>query len=425
MQALLSLILNTAYYFGMKKVLLSAYACSPFKGSEYSVGWSWATGLAKKGFQVWCLTNTEDYEDCVNEKIKLKLDNLHFIPVKLSFALDKLLLKNSSKVIYAHYYLWKKKGAKLAMKLQKQHKFEIAHHVSYGSLQQGSSLYKLKNCKIIFGPVGGGQMALPIFKPYFGMAWGTEILRKYISCYLMRFNSSLNLTLKKADVLLTVNQETEDLLKSSKYYKGGRDFQVSDSALPVQFEKNVFHEKVRTSRLKLLWVGRLIPRRGLQLSLKALSYLPASVKYQLVIVGDGKQRKYLNHWLKKYNLDSSDIIFKGWIPYDQLHQEYETADVMLFCPLRDTAGLQATEAMGFGLPVITLGISGMRTIVPDNCGIKIDPTSTNGTVKDIAKAIERMYVDYDFRKTAAKNAYEEAINNTWTNKIDKVTSQFY
>ena len=409
----------------MKKVLLSAYACSPYKGSEYCVGWSWAAGLAKKGYRVWCFTNIEDQNDCEKERLKLKLNHLTFIPVSLSYPLDKLLLNNSSKTIYLHYYLWKKKTSSLIESFSEKHHVDIAHHVSYGSLQQGSPLYKIDNCKIIFGPVGGGQISLPIFKHYFGAAWGTEILRKYISTYLMRFNSSLNLTLKKADVLLTVNQETEDLLKLSKYYRSGRNFQISDSALPIQFEKNNFYEKKCTSQLKLLWVGRLIPRRGLQLSLKALSYLPASVKYQLVIVGDGKQRKYLSRWIKKYNLNPSNIIHKGWVPYDQIHQEYKTADVMLFCPLRDTAGLQATEAMGFGLPIITLGISGMRTIVPDNCGIKINPTSENGTAKDIANAIERMYLDCDFRKTAAKNAYQEAMANTWANKINKVTSQFY
>lgn len=409
----------------MKKVILSAYACSPNKGSEYNVGWSWATGIAKKGYSVWCFTNAEDHEDCEKERLRLHLDNLTFVPVSLPFLLDKLLLDHSSKTIYLHYHLWKKKTAGLIKNLHQKFNFDIAHHVSYGSFQQGSPLYKLNNCKIIFGPVGGGQMALPIFKPYFGNFWRTEILRKYASRFLMRFNTSLNTTIKKADLILTVNKETEDLLKTSKFYKKGTNFYLSDSALPVQFEKNIFSVKKDSIQLNILWVGRIIPRRGLELSLKALSLLPKNVKYQFVIVGDGEQRKYLTNWIKKYTLEPSKIKYLGWIPYKKMHQEYEKADVMLFCPLRDTAGLQATEAMGFGIPIITLNISGMRTIVPDTCGIKIDPKTTEGTAKDIANAIERMYTDADFRKTAAQNAYKEAIHNTWANKIEIVTSKFY
>ena len=409
----------------MKRVLLSAYACSPYKGSEYCVGWSWAVGLASKGFEVWCITNTEDHEDCEKEKQELKLDNLHFIPIKLSLVADKYWLNNSKKVIYAHYFLWKKKASNVAVALHEKYNFDIAHHVSYGSFQQGSSLYKLDDCKIIFGPVGGGQMSLPIFKPYFGSSWGTEIIRKYMSEFLMKYNTSLNETLKKADVILTVNEETKTLLKTSKYYKEGHDFSVSDSALPKQFEGNQFNAKEPKEEFRILWVGRLIPRRGLELSLKALSFLPEYLNFKLIIVGDGEQGGKVQGWIKKYKLDPSKIQHLGWIPYSQVHEEYENADVMLFCPLRDTAGLQATEAMGFGLPIITMNISGMRTIVTEDCGIKITPTTTNGTAEDIANAIEHMYSNPDFRKKASEQAYKRAMANTWANKIDTVTAQFY
>ncbi|WP_298488588.1 glycosyltransferase [uncultured Maribacter sp.] len=409
----------------MKKVLLSAYACSPFRGSEWNVGWSWATGLAQKGYKVFCVINVEDQEDCEKEKKRLQLHNLTFVPIGLSYNLDKYLLNNSSKTIYLHYYLWKKKAANSIQKLHKKECFAIAHHVSYGSFQQGSPLYKLENCKIIFGPVGGGQMALPIFKPYFGTSWRIEIIRKYVSKFHMRYNHSLKATLKKATIILTANQETTALLKTSKFYKEGSDFYVSDSALPVRFEKNTFTPKLAKKEFRILWVGRLLARRGLELSLKSLSYLPDSIPYRLIIVGDGEQANKIDCWITKYQLDKTKIEHLGWVAYDQMHQEYKNADILLFCPLRDTAGLQATEAMGFGLPVITLNISGMRTIVPSNCGIKIDPTTTNGTAKDIALAIEQMYKDEDFRKKASENAFNEAIQNTWKRKIDRITRKFY
>lgn len=258
----------------MKKILLSAYACSPYKGSEWSVGWSWAAGLAKKGYQVWCLTNVEDLEDCEKEKKALGYDHLHFEPVALPGNFDERWLDNNSKTIYLHYYWWKKRAAKVAKQLHAEQQFDIAQHVSYGSFQQGSPLYKLENCKIIFGPVGGGQMALPIFKPYFGASWRTEVIRGYVSKFLMRCNTSLKETLKKADVILTVNQETADLLKTSRWYRPGIDFPFSDSALPKQFVGMPYTEREEADHLRLLWIGRFLPRRGLELTFKALSYLP-------------------------------------------------------------------------------------------------------------------------------------------------------
>lgn len=409
----------------MKKILLSAYACSPYKGSEWSVGWSWVSGLAKKGYKVWCLTNVEDLDDCEKEKRALHYDNLEFVPVKLPLGLDERWLDNNSKTIYAHYYLWKRRAAKVAERLHAEYHFDIAQHVSYGSFQQGSPLYRLEGCKIIFGPVGGGQMALPIFKPYFGASWRIEIIRKYVSRFLMKYNTSLIETLKRADIILTVNQETEMLLKTSKYYREGRDFYLSDSALPKQFANIEYKERQEADYLRLLWIGRFLPRRGLELSFKALSYLPEDVPYKLTIVGDGEQKKFIKGWMEQYRLDASKIRLLGWVPYSEIHQQYENADVMLFCPLRDTAGLQATEAMAFGLPVITLNISGMRTIVPPGCGIKVDPSTTEGTAQDMAKAIEKMYRDPEFRKRASKEAYKTAMGYTWEAKIDEVASRFY
>ncbi len=40
----------------MKRILISAFACQPNKGSEFNVSWNWPLGLAKLGYEVHCLT---------------------------------------------------------------------------------------------------------------------------------------------------------------------------------------------------------------------------------------------------------------------------------------------------------------------------------------------------------------------------------
>ncbi|AST06080.1 hypothetical protein AF2641_03890 [Anoxybacillus flavithermus] len=61
----------------MKKVLLSAYACEPNRGSEPGVGWNWAIELSKKGYEVWVLTraNNQDVIDnfLAKENIRTRL----------------------------------------------------------------------------------------------------------------------------------------------------------------------------------------------------------------------------------------------------------------------------------------------------------------------------------------------------------------
>ena len=40
------------------RILLSAYACQPYRGSEEGVGWNWALELINRGHEVWVLTQS-------------------------------------------------------------------------------------------------------------------------------------------------------------------------------------------------------------------------------------------------------------------------------------------------------------------------------------------------------------------------------
>ena len=61
------------------KILLSAYACEPNKGSEPEVGWKWATGLSKLGNSVFVITRLNNKENIEKELKKKKIQNLNFI----------------------------------------------------------------------------------------------------------------------------------------------------------------------------------------------------------------------------------------------------------------------------------------------------------------------------------------------------------
>ncbi len=409
----------------MKKILLSAFACSPIKGSEEGRGWNWAIGLAEMGYTVYCMTNFEDKEEIEIEHKKVNLPNLHFEYVELSYGLDKQLFKPSGKTIYLHYYLWKKKASNRALSLHKKYNFDIAHHITYGSFQQGTCLYKLDNCKILFGPVGGGQMALPIFKSYFGKAWTTEVIRGKVSKMLVRHSSSLKKTLKKASHVIATNYDTKKLLDSSNLISKEKSHITEIYAIPKKYDTLKFIERPDNEILNIIWVGRLLPRKGLNLSLQGLSFLPKDFPYKLTIVGGGSMGENVEKWIEDYKLDANKITLLGQIPFKQVDEEYRKADIMLFCSLRDTLGIQVMEAMAYSLPLVVLNISGVKNLVPENCAIKIDPTPGEGTAKSIAKAIIELQENKTLRKEKALNAYKHAMNSTWKRRIQVFTEKYY
>jgi hypothetical protein len=64
------------------KVLISAYACEPHKGSEPGVGWNWAKQIAKFA-EVWVITRANNREVIEEELKRSPEPNLHFIYVDL------------------------------------------------------------------------------------------------------------------------------------------------------------------------------------------------------------------------------------------------------------------------------------------------------------------------------------------------------
>lgn len=409
----------------MKKVLLSAYACSPIRGSEPGNGWSWALNLALQGYEVWCLTNVEDREATATELNKLGLPNLHLVYVELPFNLDKKLLNASSKTIYLHYYLWRKKASRIAKQLHKEKHFDVAHHVTFGSFQQGTFLWKLKNTRIIFGPVGGGQEALPAFKEYFGQAWKIERIRSLISKLSIKFSANLKNTVTCSDTILVTNQDTANIVQQIKTKQPHNVHLILDNAIPLSMQHMDYIDRKPGEKLNLLWVGRMLPRKGLNLILHALSLVPEIVDYTFTIVGGGEQYQFLDGWIEQYRLDRNRLNILGQIPFNEVVRHYEKADVFIFCSLRDSCPAQLNEAMAFGLPVITLDLHGSSLAVSSDCGIKVKPTTKEETALGIARAITRLYEDTEFRKECSMNAYKYAKNNTWERKVHLITSQFY
>lgn len=409
----------------MKKIILSAYSCSPDRGSEPGNGWSWAINLAKLGYNVWCFTNIEDREKIELKCAQIALPNLNFVFISLPFSLDKLLFNKSSKGIYFHYLFWRKQAATEAIQYHKKINFDIAHHVTFGSLQQGTFLWRLKNIKLIFGPVGGGQEANKVFKQYFGDAWKFEVLRSTLSKLSFWFNSDLKNTLKYSSAILVTNKETELLIKNSSYYNPAKVHFLLDHAVPLSMEKIEYIDRDYNGALKLLWVGRVMPRKGLNLVLHALSFLPANIDYTFTIVGSGEQFSLIESWISQYNLDRNRINVIGHIPFTQVIEYYKVSHAFVFCSLRDSCPSQLTEAMAFGLPSIVLNIHGSALAVNDTCGIKVDVTTAVETAKSIADSIQYLYDNKPQLKFKSLNAFLLSKNNTWINKVKAVTDLYY
>lgn len=116
--------------------------------------------------------------------------------------------------------------------------------------------------------------------------------------------------------------------------------------------------------VNLLFVGRLVPQKGLDVLLDALSLLTRDVRWTLTLAGDGPEWTRLVAQAARNGVHDR-IKFLGWSSKEQLAQIYRSADVFVL-PSRDEGMSNALlEAMATGLPVVCTDVAGMRDVITD------------------------------------------------------------
>jgi glycosyltransferase involved in cell wall biosynthesis len=165
---------------------------------------------------------------------------------------------------------------------------------------------------------------------------------------------------------------------------------------------------------RLLFVGRIVYQKGLDLLLEALGSLQ-SLPWQLTVVGDGSQCELLKAQAQRLGI-SERIRFLGWLDTTQLLPEYQQANLFVFPSRHEGMPNAILEAMACGLPVIASKIAGNEELVVPaseitcGTGILFPPEDINA----LRVALQTVLNDVNLRMVmgeAARQRVEQAY--TW------------
>lgn len=398
------------------RILISAYACEPGAGSEAGHGWNYPSELAKRGHQVHAIVPSRWRNGVERELAAAPIADLvfHFVaerewPMRLGWTMGSAL----------RYFVWQRDASTAALRLDAAHNFEVIHHVSYGTLLGGSFMWRLGK-PFVFGPAGGGQTAPAGFLSYFGRFRRSEALRTLVTRRLWRLDWPALKAARSAAVVLASNRETALL---AKRMGAPRVESMLDVYLRDRFVSAAPSVRPPREPVKLLWVGRLLARKGQQLIVEALDLVPASVAVELEIVGDGPCEQEFRKWLAQAD-HRHPVRLRGRLPWSEVHGIYESADVFVFASLRDTVGIQLLEAMAHALPIITLDHQGATELVPDEAGVRIAVTSPERTRQGIADAIVRLAASPEQRTTMGAAAHGRSLDFTLSKRIEEVEALY-
>ena len=372
------------------RILLSAYACDPDRGSEEGNGFNWLWQTAALGHEVWCLTTPRGQAN-LDRLLAERADDpvaarIHPVYVAVPAVFEYLYRWQPG--VYLHYLAWQRVALGVAHALDAQVDFELAHHVTYNSLQMASGLWRLRK-PLLLGPLGGGMRAPWALRRFLPGWLKGETLRDVIAWLLTTFDPNVKQSLRRAALVLAANRDTADLARRLGAPRVALSMAVSlpESYFPAAYEPR---PPLAGRPLRILWLARVYPRKGLLLVLAALAQVHPRVPFHLDIVGDGPLGPLVPGWLAATGLQDR-ATWHGSIPFADTRAAYLSHDLFMLCSLRDTYPNQYLEAMALGLPLLTLDLHGATDFVPATAGLKVPVQGAEATVAALARAVEHLY----------------------------------
>jgi glycosyltransferase involved in cell wall biosynthesis len=397
------------------KILVSCYACSPYRGSEPGMGWNFVEHLAKF-HELHVITEKEKWESDIEKELDLRpelKENLKFYFIKKER--NRWLRKIWPPSYYWYYKKWQKKTFNFAKKLHLKEKFDFVHQLNMVGFREPGYLWKL-DIPFVWGPIGGMENTPYRMLPSMGLygLWYYG-MRNVINLYHMNFlTRSQKAAHRKTSVLIAATPHNSKKIK--QFWKKDSIVIPEVGTITKDFNSLNITNRLEEDPIKIIWSGQHTPGKALNLLLIGLSLLKKDVKYKLDVLGKGSQYNKWENLGKKKKLNNN-ITWHGWLERKESFDVMKSGHVLVITSLKDLTSTVTLEALSLGLPIICLDHCGFSYVVNETCGIKIPLESPQQVIKDLAKAIEFLYDNENIRMKYAEGALNRAKDFSWEEKV--------
>jgi alpha-maltose-1-phosphate synthase len=121
------------------------------------------------------------------------------------------------------------------------------------------------------------------------------------------------------------------------------------------------------SPLRVIFVGRLVPLKGVDMLVEACAELIEAGKLKLEIVGDGPEKQNLERLIAERRL-AAGVTFAGWLDRRGVMERLGQSHVLGFPSIREFGGGAALEAMAAGVVPVVIDYAGPAELVTPATG---------------------------------------------------------
>ncbi|RDI24959.1 glycosyltransferase involved in cell wall biosynthesis [Pseudacidovorax intermedius] len=398
------------------KILISAYACEPNKGSEPGVGWNWVLELSRLGHEVHVLTRRNN-----RENIEVGLNSVsygglffHYHDLGRFFLFLKRIPLLGTNIYYA---VWQLSIVPTASRICRSYKIEAIQHLTFGVFRQPSYLWLLGRPTLV-GPLGGGEETPKRFlRDLSKKNRAKEVLRALLNrtAYL---NPFFWLMCWRSQLLLCKTKETASFIPAC--YSGKTKVLLEIGIAPEKISVLPV-KKISGSKLSILYVGRFIYWKGMELGFEALKILKdQNIDFSITLVGKGPDELAWRRLAEKLGFTGEQISWIDWASQEELAIHYRGADVLLCPSFHDSSGNVVLEAMARGVVPVCLDCGGPAEIAGD-AGLIINSSGTlRQTAQKLAEGLQLLAESEERLNTLSKNAINRASAFSWRNVAGRV-----
>jgi D-inositol-3-phosphate glycosyltransferase len=173
----------------------------------------------------------------------------------------------------------------------------------------------------------------------------------------------------------------------------------------------------------VLFVGRIDPIKGIDTLIDTMPLVMEPELHYVLIGGDLDEDgnpvgplKAVQERVAELGM-SRRCRFLGAQPQDMLPLYYSASDVVAVPSRYESFGLVAVEAMATGTPVIASSVGGLTFTIEDGRNGLLVPY---GNARALARAIDRLLEDDDFREAMSFHAVADAQRFSWDAVADQV-----
>jgi len=359
---------------------MSAYQCGPGMGSVSQIGWEWYSRMSRKA-TVTLVTHVRNRKSLTQAGAPLPGTEVIYIDTEWFagplYKVASRVFHSSEHAVFlissADFFVYD--AAALRQLRNRGKEWDIVHAVTPVSPVAATRLHQL-GLPLIVGPWNGGLQSPATFPEIMSADSGWvykirnagRVFDRWIQCT------------KKAACILSATKSTDATVP------GVRTVRMLENGVDLATFQPAPAASTPRDGLRVVFVGRLIPVKGVSMLLEAVAQVRGEIPLRLTIIGDGPTRSALEKESAERSL--TDIVrFTGGLSLPEVARQMRLADVFCLPSVRESGGAVLLESMASGVPVIAVNYGGPAELVDDDVGRVLSAAGKDALIGDLTKAL--------------------------------------